>query len=313
MGRSMQTNAAERLVDLDATDTGAPVRVWRPFPTQLSDLLCVEAADGEIGPWIHTRVAIALIRSRSIVRIEGRRSVHVQAHTVLLVPERQVFSVRPLDGARSPTSTFLLGSGTCRDAVAQAVLPAIVTRPDIVQAAFRLVDHIARPVRSVESGSELASLLPSLLEACQPIASIRSNSTATPLSPLRDYLAAHVGEPAPTATLATLSGLTESHCIRAFHYEFGLPPHAYHLRLRLAQACELLARGQSVSTVAYDCGFADQSHLSRKFKEVYGVAPGAWAAAVGDRRTALRREGVRPMRTLMPRERARRERATQWR
>ena len=76
-----------------------------------------------------------------------------------------------------------------------------------------------------------------------------------------------------------MSGLTECHLIRAFHLEFGLPPHAYHLRLRLAVAAELLSHGLSVSTVAYECGFADQSHLSRKFKEVYGLTPAVWGTA----------------------------------
>ena len=64
-----------------------------------------------------------------------------------------------------------------------------------------------------------------------------------------------------------------------------MPPHAYHLRLRLAFAVELLSNGLSVATVANQRGFADQSHLSRKFKAVYGLTPAAWgAAAVGVRR-----------------------------
>ena len=54
------------------------------------------------------------------------------------------------------------------------------------------------------------------------------------------------------------------------------------MRLRLAAASELLSSGVSVSTTAYECGFADQSHLSRKFKEVYGLSPAAWAARVAD-------------------------------
>jgi AraC-like DNA-binding protein len=28
--------------------------------------------------------------------------------------------------------------------------------------------------------------------------------------------------------------------------------------------------------VAYECGFADQSHLSRRFREQYGITPGAF-------------------------------------
>ena len=276
----MQTNAAQQLFELDGSGDRSRVRVWRPFPTELSDLLCVESANGAIGPWIHARVAIVLVRSRSIVRVEGRRSVQVQPNSVVLVPESQVFSVRSVEDAALPIVCLLLGSRWARNGVAGSFLPGIVTRPELVASASRFVDDIGRPVRSFESASGLAALVPSLLLASAPIANVRSSGTATSLAPLRDYLIAHVGEPVSIATLATVSGLTESHCIRAFHYEFGLPPHAYHLRLRLALACDLLARGQSVSTVAYDCGFADQSHLSRKFKEVYGVAPGAWSAAV---------------------------------
>jgi AraC-like DNA-binding protein len=52
------------------------------------------------------------------------------------------------------------------------------------------------------------------------------------------------------------------------------------MQLRLARASEALASGLSVSTVAYECGFADQSHLSRKFKQAYGLTPAAWANAV---------------------------------
>ena len=101
---------------------------------------------------------------------------------------------------------------------------------------------------------------------------------ASPLAPVRTYLKANVNEPVPTEAVARMSGLSESQVIRTFHYDFGLPPHAYHLRVRLAAACELLTRGVAVARVSNECGFADQSHLSRRFKAVYGVTPAAWAA-----------------------------------
>jgi transcriptional regulator GlxA family with amidase domain len=104
----------------------------------------------------------------------------------------------------------------------------------------------------------------------------------TPLGAARDYLRTHASEPVTIAELAGMMGLAESHLIRAFHREFGLPPHAYQMRLRLATAGEFLASGLSVSTVAFECGFADQSHLSRNFKAVYGLTPAAWAGAVAN-------------------------------
>jgi transcriptional regulator GlxA family with amidase domain len=60
------------------------------------------------------------------------------------------------------------------------------------------------------------------------------------------------------------------------------------MRMRLATASELLARGLSVSTVAFECGFADQSHLSRNFKAVYGLTPAA-GEAVGNGPAQTRR------------------------
>ena len=92
-----------------------------------------------------------------------------------------------------------------------------------------------------------------LLARSTPLGYVHSRR-ATRLVAVREYLQAHPGEPVETATLAAMSGLTECHLIRAFHLEFGLPPHAYHLRLRLAVAAELLSHGLSVSTVGLRAG-----------------------------------------------------------
>jgi AraC-like DNA-binding protein len=117
-----------------------------------------------------------------------------------------------------------------------------------------------------------------------PVVATENRFARQTLVAVRDYLREHETDPAPTEALSRFSGLTESHLIRAFHHEFGLPPHAYHLRLRLARACDLLAQRLPVSSVAYECGFADQSHLSRKFKETYGLTPASWANAVAEPR-----------------------------
>ena len=53
---------------------------------------------------------------------------------------------------------------------------------------------------------------------------------------------------------------------------------ACHAQVRLARARRRLGEGKSATWVAYECGFADQSHLSRRFKECHGVTPGAFQA-----------------------------------
>jgi AraC-like DNA-binding protein len=69
------------------------------------------------------------------------------------------------------------------------------------------------------------------------------------------------------------AGVTVSHLSRSFSRAVGLPPKRYHAQVRLARARRLLAQGRSAASVAYECRFADQAHLSRRFKENYGVSP----------------------------------------
>ena len=70
--------------------------------------------------------------------------------------------------------------------------------------------------------------------------------------------------------------------------------------MRLAAACELLSRGLPVASVAYECGFADQSHLSRKFKTVYGLTPAAWATVAAGPFGSSRRPRVHESSTAAP-------------
>jgi AraC family chemosensory pili system transcriptional regulator ChpD len=63
---------------------------------------------------------------------------------------------------------------------------------------------------------------------------------------------------------------------RQFEQAYGLPLHAYHLHLRLLEAKRRLRTGVPIAAVAADLGFADQSHLHRRFKGAFGMTPGEW-------------------------------------
>jgi AraC-like DNA-binding protein len=57
----------------------------------------------------------------------------------------------------------------------------------------------------------------------------------------------------------------------------GQPPLRFHSELRLVRAKQLLRSGQRGADVAYALGFADQAHLSRRFKVRWGVSPRNYA------------------------------------
>ena len=97
-----------------------------------------------------------------------------------------------------------------------------------------------------------------------------------PVARVRAYLDDHVTETVPLARLAEIAGLHPLSLIRAFRRSEGMPPHAYQTARRIGQAQALLRQGLAPAAVAQDCGFADQSHLTRAFKRVVGVPPGLY-------------------------------------
>jgi AraC-like DNA-binding protein len=95
---------------------------------------------------------------------------------------------------------------------------------------------------------------------------------------VRSYLRDRPAHAVSLAEVVTLAGVAPSRLVRAFTREVGLPPRSYHLHARLALARRLLLEGRPVGWVTYECGFADQSHLSRRFKQCYRLTPGAFQA-----------------------------------
>lgn len=99
------------------------------------------------------------------------------------------------------------------------------------------------------------------------------------LNRVRDYLHDHVHEHVQLDDLATIASMSRFQLTRQFQKAYGLPLHGYHLHLRLLEAKRRLRTGGSIVTVAADLGFADQSHLNRRFKGAFGMTPGEWRDA----------------------------------
>ena len=93
----------------------------------------------------------------------------------------------------------------------------------------------------------------------------------------RRFLDESCSSPVSLRELASLAGLSPFHFHRLFRSQVGIPPHEYHVRRRLLRARALLGEGEPAAHVAAATGFADQSHLTRHFKRLLGVAPADYA------------------------------------
>jgi AraC-like DNA-binding protein len=96
----------------------------------------------------------------------------------------------------------------------------------------------------------------------------------------REYLNDHLETNVSLLELVGLTGLAAPALVHAFATTVGLPPHAYHVQVRVNRARALLKRGEPLARVAAATGFTDQSHLTRHFRRIVGVTPGVYAAAV---------------------------------
>lgn len=96
---------------------------------------------------------------------------------------------------------------------------------------------------------------------------------------VRDWLDANSERNVSIRALADLAELSPWYLVRVFRRHVGIPPHRYHLVVRVNRARTLVASGVSIAAVAYRTGFCDQSHLNRCFKQVLGTTPGRYASA----------------------------------
>jgi AraC-like DNA-binding protein len=109
----------------------------------------------------------------------------------------------------------------------------------------------------------------------------------------RTYIREHYHEPIRLATLASLSGVSALYLIRLFRRFTGLTPTAYLVQVRVLEALRQIREHVGLSEVACSTGFADQSHLTRFFKRLVGVPPGAYRAHLGIRSSSPTRSMMR--------------------
>lgn len=96
---------------------------------------------------------------------------------------------------------------------------------------------------------------------------------------IKAYLLADLRRSVSLADVASVVGLSRYHCLRVFKRETGVTPFRYLMQAKIDRARALLAEGHSISSVAYQLGFCDQSHLTNRFREYVGVTPGEFVGS----------------------------------
>jgi AraC-like DNA-binding protein len=210
----------------------------------------------------------------SAVHLEDEPSFRLPAAFDLLalyIPEL-AFDELAADFGIPRVNELAIATGTVDPVIQQlglALLPALEARDRDSRLFF---DHIALAL-CAHLATHYGRLAP------------RTPWTVSPLSPwqerlAKELLAADLTAEPSVAEIARACRLPPRRFLRAFRETTGMPPHRWLRTFRIERAKELLLQSSlSLAQIAYDCGFADQSHLTRTFAAAIGVTPGAWRRA----------------------------------
>jgi len=131
----------------------------------------------------------------------------------------------------------------------------------------------------IEKEQSLIQLLESIflqLNACKEKSNSvtkSNNDCLAQIEQLKAYLKENLTADITVNNLALELNANPYTLLRQFKKKVGITPHAYRLNYKVEQAKHYLKKGLSISDVAFQCGFFDQSHLSRHFKTITTVTP----------------------------------------
>ena len=89
-----------------------------------------------------------------------------------------------------------------------------------------------------------------------------------------EYIEANLSGPVCLDDLAKVAGMSKLRFLRSFIRTIGITPHSFITERRLQRARLLLNRTDApIASIAYECGFAHQSHLGALLNSQVGLTP----------------------------------------
>jgi AraC-like DNA-binding protein len=264
---------------------------WRPFPREIADVICGEGDVAALPTHAHEAIEIILPRSRFALTDGAGRALVVSPGDLYITAPFELRGTRTLDGGACDARLLLIGPAMLSALGGPASArwlrtPAghrhwVVNDPSLYAELWTLVGELRGPVASSAYGARLRGCVDNLLATLDAPPTAKTVSERRPQADgvhrVSDYLHEHIADAVSLDDLARVAGLSKFYLLRAFRRTHGVTPHAYQMQLRLAHAWRLIVDGEPLSRTTYTAGFADQSHLTRRFAEAFGLPPGRYA------------------------------------
>jgi AraC-like DNA-binding protein len=233
-------------------------------------------------PHFHETFAIGVVETGE-TRLRTHRGVWIGGPgTILAFAPGEIHGADPLtaDGYTYrmlyPSESFMREAG---------MTGAMFTRPVIEDAVIaRALLEAHEPLMngsdSVRAESRMRIALEALVRGYDARGTPDQSASAAVVTRAQAYLRNRFAERVRLASLAEECGVSRFQIIRRFRRVTGVTPFTYLAQIRVNRAQAMLSNGCSLSDVAYSCGFSDQSHMTRAFKQAVGMPPGQYVRSV---------------------------------
>ncbi|MBC2873869.1 MULTISPECIES: helix-turn-helix transcriptional regulator [Streptomyces] len=263
------------------------VTAWRPGVGGVAEVLHARFFEHAYPMHTHDTWSL-LIVDDGMVRYDLEHDEHgALHHQVTLLPPHIPHSGSPATPGGFRKRVLYLGA----DVLGEQHIGAAVDRPTLADPLLRHRVHqlhtaLAEPGGELEAESRLAFVAERLVRHLDLRSAPRPGARPAPggrdaavlADRLRQLLDARVVEGLTLREAAARLHAHPTRLVRTFSRAFGIAPHQYLTARRVDRARRMLLDGMPPSTVAAAAGFYDQSHLTRHFKRIVGMAPGRYAA-----------------------------------
>ena len=91
------------------------------------------------------------------------------------------------------------------------------------------------------------------------------------------FISDHYMEPVTTTDIAAAAGFSPNYLSRKFRDAAGIGVHQYLTFIRMQHAAlELVSTDDTITEIAFRCGFSDSNYFKDAFKKQYGLTPSAY-------------------------------------
>jgi AraC-like DNA-binding protein len=157
---------------------------------------------------------------------------------------------------------------------------AVSDDPRLFAAVRALLNDYDRPLTELEVEDAIYDLAIALAEVSGTAAPAKIVNREAAIR-ARDYIEARLDQSFSLADLERATRHDRWQLSRDFRALFATSPYRYLILRRLDKARAKLLDGRSCADTAAACGFADQSHFTRAFRNAFGLTPKAWLKATG--------------------------------